>query len=100
MHVSKMTAKMNHAGPVAADYCVVKDGKMLLNKGGKLAPLTKELTLSDGSVCRTDGTCTRKDGTAVTLADGQCVMMNGKMNTVSSIKAGHQNSDKMGGTKM
>ena len=51
-----MTGKMQK-GKMAMNGCTMKDGKMMMMKGGKMTPMTETMTMSDGSVCMTDGTC-------------------------------------------
>ena len=47
---------------------------------GMLMPMTKDMTMSDGTICMTDGTCRRKDGTTVKMKEGDhCMIDNGKM---------------------
>ncbi len=95
---SKSAAKSSH------DYCMMKDGKMTMMKDGKSMPMTQDVTMRDGSVCRTDGTCKMKDGTVMKMKEGQCMMKNGKMTMAPGStkrpmmkgKAG----DKMGDMKM
>lgn len=96
-----MSGKMHH-GQMAMDGCTMKDGKMMMMQGGKMMPMTKDMTMSDGSVCKTDGSCTMKDGTTMTMKDGQCMMMNGKMTTMNAMKRGGKmkHSGKMGAMKM
>jgi hypothetical protein len=66
-------------GKMSRDYCMMKDGKMMMMKGGKMMPMTENMTMSDGSMCMTDGTCMKKDGTKMAMKNGQCMMMDGKM---------------------
>ena len=72
-HAAKSMGKMSH------DYCMMKDGKMTMVKNGKSMPMAQDMTMSDGSMCMTDGTCKMKDGTTMKMKEGQCMMMNGKM---------------------
>ena len=87
---------------MAKDGCMMKDGKMMMMKGGKMMPMTENMTMSDGTVCMSDGTCMKKDGTKMTMANGQCMMMDGKMTTTDAIRKGGKmkHSSKMGGMKM
>ena len=98
----KMTGGKTHAGPAASDCCVMKDGKMMIMKGGKMMPMAQDMTMSDGTVCMTDGTCKMKDGKTMTMKNGQCIMMDGKMTTMSAMKKGSKmkHSGKMGDMKM
>jgi len=52
---------------------------------------------AQGSVCKTDGTCSMKDGTTMTMKDGQCMMMDGKMTTMAEM---HKSSKMKPGAKM
>ena len=61
----------------AKGYCLMKDGNMLLVKNGEMAPMTATLIMGDGSLCMTDGTCQRKNGSTVMLREGQSMLMNG-----------------------
>ena len=95
---AKSMGKMSH------DYCMMKDGKMTMVKNGKSMPMTKDMTMSDGSMCLTDGTCKMKDGTTMQMKEGQCMMMNGKMtmhpgSTKRPMMKGKA-GDKMGDMKM
>ena len=57
-------------------YCAkMKDGvKVIMHKGDALA---SEITLTDGSRLKTDGTIVKKDGTSWVLKDGECVEKDG-----------------------
>lgn len=85
-----------------ADYCLLKDGKMTVMKGGEAIPLTENMTMSDGSMCLTDGTCKLKDGTIRQLKEGECMMMDGRMTMhPGSIKRPAMKADnQMHGMKM
>jgi len=89
-------------GQMAMDGCTMKDGKMMMMHGGKMMPMTSDMTMSDGSICMTDGTCKMKDGTTMMMKDGQCMMMNGKMTTMDDMKKGGKmmKGSKMGNMKM
>ena len=89
-------------GQMAMDGCTMKDGKMMMMHGGKMMPMTKDMTMSDGTVCMADGTCKMKDGTTMKMTDGQCMMMDGKMTTMDAMKKGGKmkHSGKMGAMKM
>ena len=89
-HAAKSMGKMSH------DHCMMKDGKMTMMKGGKMMPMTADMTMADGTVCMTDGTCKMKDGTTMKMKDGQCMMMSGKM----KMPAGSKGHHKMDGMKM
>ncbi|ADB42605.1 DUF6799 domain-containing protein [Spirosoma linguale] len=66
--------------PAHEDYMVMKGGKMMMMQHGKLSPMTMNMTMSDGTLCMTDGTCKAKDGTVTKMKEGDhCMMKNGKM---------------------
>jgi hypothetical protein len=53
-------------------YCVeLKDGVPVLTSEGK--PVLNEITFTNGTKLKTDGTVTRKDGTQYKLKEGECV---------------------------
>ena len=95
-------AKPMHKDMMAKDCCMMKDGKMMMMQGGKMAPMTKDMTMANGTVCKTDGTCTMKDGTTMTMKEGQCMMMDGKMKDMDHSKqhGKMKPANKTGGMKM
>ena len=98
----KMASGKKHAGAMAADCCMMQDGKMMMMQDGKMMPMAQNMTMSDGTVCMTDGTCKMKDGKTMTMKNGQCVMMDGKMTTMGAMKKGGKmkHGGKMGAMKM
>lgn len=67
---------------VAADMdgVMMKDGKMMMMMGGKATgPMDKEMTMSDGTKVKPDGSMMMKDGKMMKMKDGQMMMMDGKM---------------------
>ena len=55
-----------------ARYCaMLKDGKMVLMKDN--SPVPADITLNNGNRISKDGTVQRKDGSSVTLSNGDCV---------------------------
>ncbi|SMB83576.1 conserved hypothetical protein [Hymenobacter roseosalivarius DSM 11622] len=98
---SKPMAGKAQKGKMAMDGCMMQDGKMMMMKGGKMMPMTQNMTMKDGSMCMTDGTCKMKNGTTMTMKEGQCMMMDGKMTTMDEMKkSGRMKSDKMKNMKM
>ena len=90
------TTKPKTVKPVAKaspEYCTLKEGKMMLMKGGKLMPMSKAMTMTDGTRCMTDGTCKMKDGTTMNMKEGQCMMMNGKMTMHPGVHPSHKMHD-------
>lgn len=63
------------------DCCMMKDGKMMIMKKGKTMPMTKDMTMKNGTKCMTNGECTMKDGTKMMMKDGDCMEKSGEMCT-------------------
>ena len=62
------------------DGVMMKDGKMMMMMGGKATgPMDKEMTMSDGTKVKPDGSMMMKDGKMMKMKDGQMMMMDGKM---------------------
>ena len=62
------------------DGVMMKDGKMMMMMGGKATgPMDKEMTMSDGTKVKPDGSMMMKDGRMMKMKDGQMMMMDGKM---------------------
>ena len=67
-------------GKPVCDYCIRKDGNMMMViQGHLMTPMTANVTMNDGSMCLTDGTCKRPDGTLVKMKEGQRMTMDGKL---------------------
>jgi len=78
------------ADGMSHDCVVMKDGKMMMMQGDKTMPMTKEMTMTDGTKCLPDGTCLKNDGTKMTMTNGQCMMMDGRMTTMDKMMKGGQ----------
>lgn len=63
------------------DCVMMKDGKLVTMTKDGVTPLTQDLTLSNGTVVSPKGTVTAKDGSTITLTNGQAVDMDGKLIT-------------------
>lgn len=63
------------------DCVMMKDGKLATMTKDGITPLTKDLTLTNGTVISTKGIVTAKDGSTITLTNGQAVDMDGKLIT-------------------
>ena len=55
------------------------NGKMMVMKGGSWTAMTSDVTMTDGSKVKTDGTVVMKNGKTQTLKNGQCVKPDGTM---------------------
>jgi hypothetical protein len=85
----KMDSKMGKSTKMK-DCVMMKDGKMMVEKGGKTMEMDKSMTMSNGSVVMPDGSVKMKDGTTKMLKDGDCVYMNGKMTSMKMHTAMHK----------
>ena len=92
---TKQTHKMGHEkmggmhkmGSMKMKDCVMmKDGKMMVMKGGEKMAMDSETSFTNGSKVSTDGMLTKQDGTTKQLKNGDCVYMDGKM--VGKMKKG------------
>jgi hypothetical protein len=87
MNSKTQTQTGTHSGK---DHVMMKDGKMMVMKGGKSSTMDKEMTMSNGTKVMTDGTVIKKDGSKMTLKEGDHVYMDGtvkvKMNDDKSKK--------------
>ena len=81
--------KMGHDGMKMKDCVMIKDGKMMVMKGGKKMEMESEMTLTNGAKVNTDGMLTKQDGTTKQLKNGDGLYMDGKM--VNKMKKGGMN---------
>ncbi len=61
-----------------SDCIMMQNGKMVMTKDGKNTPMSKDVTLQNGTVCMINGTCKMKDGTTMKMKEGDKIDMNGK----------------------
>jgi hypothetical protein len=69
---------VDKSGHPIGDCVLMKDGHMMMMTGGKMMPLTKDITLSDGTVCKVDGTCVLKNGKQIKLSNGEGIEVAGE----------------------
>lgn len=72
----------SYAGNKMSDGYTMKEGKMMVTKSGDTEPMTKDVTLANGTKVMKDGTVVMKDGEKVMLKDGECVCAEGKITSV------------------
>ena len=77
-NANAQTKKKNHA---RKDWCMMKDGKMMVMKEGKTMPMDKMMTMENGTTCMTNGECTMKDGSKMMMKNGDRMDMKGKMHS-------------------
>ena len=57
-------------------YCIkLRDGKLSVMLEGKI--ITSEVALDNGWILRPDATVLKKDGTTISLSEGQCIALDG-----------------------
>jgi len=90
----KSSAKMTHC-------YAMKDGAMVQcwGKDGHEA-MTEDVTLKNGTMVSTTGEVTMKDGKKVTLANGQCILANGKIGDFDKLHAMKKGMEKKDDKKM
>ena len=66
------------------DMYVFKNSKVWEVKSGNVTELTKDATLANGTVVKTNGDIVPKDGQTVTLKDGQFIDVDGNIGQTTS----------------
>jgi hypothetical protein len=61
------TAQTAKKSTMMKDCCMMKDGKMMVMKGGKTMPMEKSMVMKNGTSCMTNGECTMKDGKKIMM---------------------------------
>jgi hypothetical protein len=69
---------VDKSGHTIGDCVLMKNGHMMMMSAGKMMPITKDITLADGTVCRMDGTCILKNGKQIKLSNGQGIEVAGE----------------------
>ena len=59
------------------DYCVMKDGKMMCMKGGKMMPMEMDMTMKNGTKVMTNGEYMDKSGNKMMLKEGEKIDSHG-----------------------
>lgn len=76
---TKKSDTSHHHMMTMKDCVMMKDGKMMVIKGGKNMEMTQDMTLSDGTTVMKDGNIKMKDGKTTSLKNGDCIYMDGKI---------------------
>ena len=88
---TNLSAQSKKGSAPMKDCCMMKDGKMMYHKNGKMMPMEKDMTMKNGTKCMTNGECITKDGKKMTMKEGECMDMNGKMDKCDN-KMKHEKS--------
>lgn len=73
------TDTTKHHSMMMKDCVMMKDGKLMVMKGGKNMEMTEDMTLSNGTTIMKDGNVKMKDGKTTSLKNGDCIYMDGKI---------------------
>ena len=65
------------------DGAVIREGKLMLTQQGHTNPVLEEISLTNGTKIKPDGTVTRTDGTTVTMKEGDYLSLSGRLTTVA-----------------
>lgn len=68
------------------DCVMMKDGKMMQMKAGKTMMMEKDMTFPNGAMVMKNGTMKMKDGITHMLREGEGVLMDGTMKTMTMKK--------------
>ena len=69
---------VDKSGHPIGDCVLMKDGHMMMMTAGKMSPMTTDMTLADGTVCKVDGTCVMKNGKQIKLSNGEGIEVAGE----------------------
>lgn len=68
------------------DFVTMKNGRMMVQKKGRLRPLKENLAVFDGTRVMTDGTVMMTDGTARTMMEGEALTMDGRITDMADME--------------
>lgn len=88
---NNVSAQAKKDSTMMKECCMMKDGKMMHHKDGKMMPMEKDVTMENGTKCMTNGECIMKDGKKMKMKEGDCMDMSGMMDNCSS-KMKHEKS--------
>ena len=83
--MAKDTAAMKK-GHMKKDCIMMKDGKMMVMKGGNVMPMDSDMTMPNGTMVMKDGSYMMKDGPKMMFKEGEKMDMNGKMMKMKKMK--------------
>ncbi len=63
------------------DLILMKNGKMMMKKRGRISPMKEDMTIFDGMRVLMNGTVIMADGNARTMMEGDAMTMDGIMMT-------------------
>lgn len=69
------------------DLLLMKNGKMMMKKKGRIRPMKEDITIFDGMRVMMDGTVIMTDGIARTMMEGEAMTMDGRMTDMEKMEA-------------
>ena len=68
------------------DLLVMKNGKMMRKRGGRIRPMREDMAIFDGMRVMMDGTVIMTDGIARTMMEGEAITMDGRMTDMEKLE--------------
>lgn len=68
------------------DCCMMKDGKMMHMKAGKVEMMDREMTMKNGTKCMSNGECITLNGEKMVIREGECIDIYGNISTCGAIQ--------------
>ena len=65
--------------PIKEDMVMMRDGKMMVKRRGRITPMKEDLAIFDGTRVMMDGTVMMTDGVARTMMEGEAITMDGRI---------------------
>ena len=65
--------------PIKQDMVMMRDGKMMVKRRGRITPMKEDLAIFDGTRVMMDGTVMMTDGVARTMMEGEAITMDGRI---------------------
>ena len=75
------------------DLLVMKNGKMMRKRGGRIRPMKEHMAIFDGMRVLMDGTVIMTDGIARTMMEGEAITMDGRLTDMEKLEARETKSE-------
>ncbi|HSQ43576.1 MAG TPA: DUF6799 domain-containing protein [Ginsengibacter sp.] len=82
-----------------ADGVIMQNGKVLQRRSGQVSVLTQNLVLADGTIVSPEGTVKMKDGTTITMQEGDYFKMDGTKGNIKTDQNSMSNKTQTDTTK-
>lgn len=80
-----MSAQNDSGGVRMQDCCMMKEGKMMHIKSGKMEVLERDVIMKNGTKCMANGECITLQGEKMMMKEGECMDVNGRITDCSSL---------------